>query len=186
MPTADEIRTSFDGYTIQGGQLISDRVHRIVAAIHERYPELEVRWIPDRQAVAENQNQFRIIYKDPEGGEHFIHGVKNEEEFDERVLKWLIQNDGRHNNVTLQDYEAWEEAKNLVEKQVWLDQLDEMEALTASIIKSNKDTYKVNKDLVIKENVLGNQAIKPKIIDAKAVKPPNARDLPDPFKHRNR
>lgn len=154
-----QVRTHFDGYTITEGQLVSDRVQRIVMAIMDYSPELRVDWIPDRQAQAENRPQFKIVHAPPSGEEFILFFVKNEEEFDERVLLRIIQNDqGATGQQTLSEFEAAEATKKLIEKQVYLDAMEEAEDIAAHILKTHKNTYVVNKDLVIKDGIPFNAA----------------------------
>ena len=150
--------TRFDGYTISGGQLISDRVQRIVMAIQEYEPEIEVQWIPDRQAIAEGVPQFKIVHHQPDGHDFILFHVKNEDEFDERVLLRIIENDQRNGKVTYDEYSAWEKTKQLIEKQVYLDALEEAEDIAAHILATHKNTYKVNDNLIIKEGIPFNAA----------------------------
>lgn len=150
--------THFDGFTITEGQLISDRVQRIVMAIKDYEPEIDVEWIPDRQAADENRPQFKIVHRPPDGQEFTLFYVKNEEEFDERVLLRIIQNDQRHSQVTLTEYEAWEQTQKLVEKQVFLDAMDEANDIAKHILQSPLNTYRVNKDFVIKDGIPFNAA----------------------------
>jgi hypothetical protein len=146
--------TRFNGYSIAQGQLVSDRVQRIVMAIHEYFDgEVQVRWIPDRQARDTNTPQFKIVHVQPGKPEFILFHVVNEEEFDERVLLKLIQNDQRNGQVTLSEYEAWEKTQKAIEQQVYLDMMEEAEDMAAHILATHKNTYKVNDDLTIKEGI---------------------------------
>src|SRR6478609_3906777 len=145
--------TKFGGYSIQGGQLISDRVQRIVQAINDYEPELEVQWIPDRQATEQNVAQFKIVHHQPDGHTFTLFHVKNEEEFDERILLRIIQNDQRRGKQNLSEYEAWEQTQKLVNKQLYLDQMEEATDIAAKIFASHKNTYKVNENLTVKEGI---------------------------------
>ncbi len=154
-----QIKTHFDGYTITEGQLISDRVQRIVMAITDYSPELRVDWIPDRQAKAENLPQFKIVHAPPDGQEFILFFVKSEEEFDERVLLRIIENDqGATGQQTWTEFEAAEKAKQLIEKQVYLDAMEEAEDIAKHILKTPLNTYKVNDDLIIKDGIPFNVA----------------------------
>ncbi len=151
---AKDYTTRFNGYTIEGGQLISDRVQRIVTAIHEYGEgEIEVQWIPDRQSAAEGLPQFKIVHHQPDGFDFTLMHVKNEEEFDERVLMRIIQNDQRNGQVSMDEYEAWEKTQKLIERQVYLDMMEEARDVAAHVFESPLNTYKVNKDMTIKEGV---------------------------------
>lgn len=149
----NDLVTRFNGYTISEGQLVSDRVQRIVMAIRDYSDELEVRWIPDRQADAEGIPKFKIVHCPPGQPEFVLFHVKSEDEFDETVLLRIIQNDQRYSKVTLSEYEAWEKAKKLVEKQVYLDQMEQAQDIAAHILSSPQNTYKVNNELTIKDGI---------------------------------
>lgn len=149
----DSAETHFDGYTIMDGQLISDRVQRIVMAIHDYEPNIRVDWIPDRQAKAQNVNQFQIVYAPVGEPEFILFFVKDENEFDERVLQRIIVNDQRNGEVTWDEYSAAEATKKLIEKQVYLDMLEEAHEMAAAVLRSSKDTYKINDQLIFKQGL---------------------------------
>jgi hypothetical protein len=145
--------TRFNGYTIAEGQLISDRVQRIVMAIKEYEPEIEVQWIPDRQAKEEGTPQFKVVHHQADGFDFTLFHVKSEEEFDETVLLRIIENDQRNGQVSLSAYEAWEQTKKLMERQIYLDHMEQAQDMAAHILATHKNTYKVNNDLTIKEGI---------------------------------
>ncbi len=150
---AKDITTRINGYSITEGQLVSDRVQRIVAAIQEYEPEIEVQWIPDRQAASEGKPQFKIVHHQPDGFDFTLFHVKNEEDFDETVLLRIVENDQRRGEVSLDKYEAWEKTKKLIERQVYYDQMEQAQDIAAHVLATNKNTYTVSKDLTIKEGI---------------------------------
>src|SRR6478735_7051539 len=149
----DSVHTSFDGYTIQDGQLVSERVQRIIMAIYDYSPELEVIWIPDRQAKEQNVPQFKIVHRQPDGHDFVLFHVEDEEKFDETILQRIIVNDQRNGTTDINEYEAWERTQKLVGKQVWLDKLEEAADISKHIINSPLHDYKVDKDLRIVEGI---------------------------------
>lgn len=154
----ENIHTSFDGYRIDSGQLISERVQRIVMAINDYEPNIRVEWIPDRQAKEQQQMQFKIVYAPPGEPEFILFFVKDEEEFDERVLQRIIVNDQRNGEHTWDEFSAAEETKKRIEKQVFYDAMEEASEMAAAVLKSSKDTYKINDQLVFKEGLPFNAA----------------------------
>jgi hypothetical protein len=76
--------------------------------------------------------------------------VRRDEDFDIRVLQRLIVNDQSNNSApSIQEYEAWEEAQRLVQKQKHLDELEEAHDMAAHVFKSPLNKYdlgKVGKD----------------------------------------
>lgn len=153
MSDLNDAFTRFGGYTIQDGQLVSDRVQRIIEAIRDYDPSLDVVWIPDRQARAEGIPQFKVIHHQDDGFDFILFHVKDEEEFDERVLLRIIQNDQRKNPVTLSEFEAWEQTKKLMERQLYLDALEEVTDIAAKVFASHKNTYKVNDEVTVKDGI---------------------------------
>lgn len=137
-----------NGYEYRDGRLVSAKVSRIVEAIKDYEPNLDVQWIPP-EARQGNQSAFVITYSPVGGRPYALFHVKTEEEFDERVLRKIIANDQRNGQVKVSDFEAWERSRELVARQEWRDQVEQMNELAASILKSNKSKYKVNDNLVI-------------------------------------
>lgn len=143
------------------GQFVSERIAQVVAAIKEYANDVDVEWIPPANR-SDNEAAFRLVHR-PAGGEPYtIFHIKTEEEFDARVLKRLIHNDGRLGKPVMSEIEAAEEAAKRVAHQRWLDDMQEQNEIASAIFRSNKDTYKVNDDLIISQTKKGNQAVKPK------------------------
>jgi hypothetical protein len=150
-------------YEYRDGQFVSQRVAQVVEAIHEYCPEIEVQWIPEGQRDADTA-AFRLIHHIPGGEPYIIRYVKTEQEFDARVLKELMLGDQRFGKLTIGEIEAAEAAAKAVARQRFLDGIEEANEIAHSVFKSNKSTYKINKDLVISDYLLGNQASKPKFL----------------------
>lgn len=147
-----------DNHIIIDGRLVSERVSRVVEAIHEySNGEIEVQYLPEGARNSE-QAAFILYHNAPNGDRYAIFSVQTEAEFDERVLQKLIAGDQRRGKVGLSDYEAWEAAQQLVAKQKELDALEEMHDIVAHIIATKKNTYKVNDNLIIKEGIPFNAA----------------------------
>jgi hypothetical protein len=143
------------------GQFVSERIAQVVQAIREYSIELDVEWCPPGQRRPD-QAAFKIIHR-PAGGEPYvIFHVKTEEEFDARVLKRIIAGDQRNGELTMSEVEAAEEAAKRVAHQRFLDEMEEAHEIAHAVMKSNKSTYKVNKNLTIKDYLPGNHASKPK------------------------
>lgn len=142
-------------YEYREGQFVSQRVAQVIEAIHEYCPDIEVQWIPQGQRVGNSADTaaFRLIHNIPGGQPYVIFHVKNEDEFDARVLKRLIMGDQRFGNgVTLSELEASEIAARAVARQRFMDELEEANEIAAAIIKSPKDTYKVNDNLIVHQS----------------------------------
>lgn len=141
------------------GQFVSERISQVVQAIREYSPELDVEWCPPNLRQL-GQAAFKIIHRPDGGAPYVIFHVNTEEEFDARVLKRIIAGDQRNGQTTYSDLEAAEEAAKRVAHQRWVDELEEAHEIAQAVMKSNKSTYKVSDDLIIKDYLPGNHAIK--------------------------
>lgn len=150
-----------DKQIVVDGQFVSERVSQVVAAIKSYSPDIDVEWIPPSERNP-FQAAFRLVHNPTDGGAPYtIFHVKTEEEFDARVLKKLIMGDQRNGAVSISEIEASEEAAKRVAHQRWLDELEEQHEMAQAVLKSNKSTYKVRKDLVISDYKKGNQYAPP-------------------------
>lgn len=135
------------------GQFVSAKAERIVLAIKDYEPELEVKWIPPGRRE-EGDAAYAIVHNPPGGKPYIMFYVQTDDEFDERVLYRIIYNDQR--KMGTQQYsevEAWEETQKRLAKQEELDRLEEAADIAYHVFKSPLNTYRVNKDLVIKDGV---------------------------------
>jgi ribosomal protein S7 len=146
-----------NSYSIIEGQLVSDKIERVVLAIKEYEPRIEVKWCPDR-GRDRSVPAFKIIYHDESGHDFTLFHVMTEEEFDVRVLQKIIANDQRNGKASLSEFEAWEEAQRAVQKQKSLDDLEATADIVASVLKTNKNDYRVSRDIRIKEGIPFNVA----------------------------
>ncbi len=141
-----------DKQIVVDGHFVSEKVSRIVAAIKEYCPELEVQYIPVGSRRQE-QAAFRIIHN-PVGQEPYtIFHVKDEGEFDARVLKKLIAGDQRGGELKYSDVEAADRAAALVAKQIWEDERDEAIDKMWHMFNTPLNTYKIDKDTIMKEGI---------------------------------
>lgn len=133
------------------GHLVSAKIQRIIEAIRDYEPELDVQWIPPGQR-SEGQAAFAIIHR-PVGRPHYVlFYVKSEEEFDERVLSKIIYNDQRNGSRTLTELETWEETQRLLERQAYLDKMEEASDIARFVAKTHLNKIRINKDLIIHDN----------------------------------
>lgn len=139
------------------GGFVSERVRQVIEAIHDYNHELEVQWIPPL-ARKPGDAAFRIIHR-PMGREPYVvFHVKTEAEFDTRILMRLIAGDQSSGAIKYSDVEAAEKAAELVAKQRAHDQLQEDIEKMHAVLKSPLNTYRLDKDTVIKDGI--PQAIK--------------------------
>lgn len=139
-----------NGHIVVDGQFVSSKIEQLVQSIKDYDPDLDVQWIPT-DTRKPGDPAFCIRYS-PVGQKPFIlFFVKTEEEFDERVLMRIIANDQRHGKTTLSEFEAWELSHKLVQDRKFKDSMEEAEEIARSVFKSHLNTYRVSKDLVIKD-----------------------------------
>jgi len=153
---------AMDRMVVVDGVFVSEKIERIVLAIKDYEPRLEVKWLPP-QAREDKQTgvtlpAFEIIYHAEDGLSQTLFYVKDEEEFDERVLARIVYNDQRKSSTSWTELTAWEETRKLIAKQAYLDEMEEAQDLAEHIIKTHLNTYKVNDGLIIKDGVPFNAA----------------------------
>ena len=96
-------------YEYRDGHLVSQRVSQVVAAIQEYAPEVEVQWVPPAQRDNDTA-AFRLVHHPKDREPYVIFHVKNEDEFDARILKRLMMGDQRNGPLTIGEIEASEAA----------------------------------------------------------------------------
>lgn len=154
------VHTNLPGNThiVVDGQFVNARVSRVVEAINTYYHgEVRVTYLPEK-ARTDGQAAFAVEHHPSGQRPYVIFYVKNEEDFDERVLQRLIFNDQRHGKVDISELEAWDKAKAAVSRQEYLDAMEEANDIAFHVFKSPKNTYKVNKDLIIQDDLPFNAA----------------------------
>lgn len=135
-----------DKHVVVDGHFVSQRISQLVRALQDYCPEIEVLWVPPSARMNE-EAAFKIMHR-PEGRDAYcITTVKTEDDFDERLLKKIIAGDQRSGEVRYTDFEAWETAQKLAEKQVWEDSLEEANELALALIKTNKSNYIIDKNM---------------------------------------
>jgi hypothetical protein len=134
------------------GSLIAAEIGRVVEAIRQYDPLIEVQWIP-RDARGEGDAAFRLVHNPVGGRPYVMFYVQTEDEFDHRVLKRIMMNDQARTGgkTTMSEFEAHRRAQEAVKQQKFRDQMEEANDIAFHVFKSKLNTYRVNKDLVIKE-----------------------------------
>lgn len=140
-------------HVLVDGQFVSAKIERMVQAIKDYDQDLNVEWVPPG-ARRDGQAAFKISYGAPGTVPYTLFYVQKDEDFDERVLARIIQNDQRVNGGTkLSDYEAWEAAQKVAANRARLDAIEEANDIAYHVLKTPLNTYRVNKDLVIKDGI---------------------------------
>lgn len=145
--------TRSNGYVfVDGTNLVSVEIQNTIQALHDYDQHIHVQWIPPG-ARSQGQAAFKITHEEPGKPPYVIMHVKEDEDMNPTLLKKIIAGDARWGNDAMKDVRAAEIAADLMKKQAWDDHLAEQEDLVKSIINSRLNTYRVNKDLVIKEGI---------------------------------
>jgi len=140
-----------DRHVFVDGQLVSEKVHRIVQAIKDYEPELDVQWVPPA-ARREGQAAFAVIHRPVGKADYILFYVQDEAEFDERVLYKIIYNDQRNGKTTITELEAFEEAQKLLKRQAYLDALEEAHDMARFVLKSPLHKINMGNGLVINDH----------------------------------
>jgi hypothetical protein len=87
--------------------------------------------------------------------------VRNDEDFDERVLLRIIANDQRTANgkPKYSELVAWETTQKLLAKQAYLDRMEEAADMTAVFLRSKLHTFNFGNGVVLKDGIPGNAAV---------------------------
>lgn len=145
IPQSDRMVATSDG------TFVSERVQNVVEAIREYDENIEVQYIPVRARVG-NEPAFRLVHNIPGGEPYVMFHVKDESEFDARVLKKIIMNDQAKNKTHVSEYDAWEETKRRIFNQQFKDRLEEANDIAFHVLRSPLNTYRVDKNTVIKDH----------------------------------
>lgn len=154
----DTIPDLHKGHIVVEGVFVNADVHRVVQAIKDYEPELDVRWIPPAQRT-EQEPAFAIIHDAPGNKPYVLFYVQSEAEFDMRVLQRIIYNDQRQTGQQqYSELEALETAQKLIQQQEWQDRMEEANDIAAHILRTPLNTYKVNDNFIIKDGIPFNAA----------------------------
>ena len=151
-----------NGSVFVDGSLVSARHQRLVQAIMEYCDELEVLWVAPENRMP-GQAAFKIIHCAPQNNyePYTMFHVQNDEDFDERVLARIIANDeytGKRKTSLGDEMAAYEEAQGRLEHQKFLDMMEERNDIAAHLLKTRKQVYKVNDDLIVDASIPVNMA----------------------------
>jgi hypothetical protein len=123
---------------LDDGHFVSARVVRLIEIIREKWPSLDVKWVP-REMRSETQPAFLIV-EQHQGQELPVFFVQNEEEFDGTVIERLIMSDSQQHNVH-DVVEARNQAIRLVQEKIKDDAREERLDMVRSAVKSGKYDY---------------------------------------------
>lgn len=125
---------------LEDGHFVSSRVVRLIEVIREKWPTLDVKWIP-REMRSADDPAFLIVEKS-QGQEFPVFHIKDESEFDGTVIERLIQSDSQYTNVH-SDIEAHNEAIRLIASKIEDDMREERMEIIRYAIRSGKFNYTV-------------------------------------------
>jgi hypothetical protein len=133
------------------GSLVSAKISRVVEAIRDYDPSIDVEWVP-HGARGPRDAAFRLVHRPMGGKPYIMFYVQTEEEFDERVLKRIYANDqAKGGGTTLSEFEAHSKAQRELERRKNEDSVAEANDIAWHVFKSKLNTYRVSKGHVVKE-----------------------------------
>lgn len=143
---------------LEDGHFVSARVVRLIEIIREKWPELDVKWIP-REMRGEDEPAF-LITEMRDGVEYPVFHVLSEEVFDGSVIERLILSDNAHGNVH-DHIEARNKAVRMVQEKIKEDEREERLDIVRHAVKSGKYDYtvKTKEKGVIKLDTHGGKII---------------------------
>lgn len=123
---------------LEDGSWASAKIVRIVELIHDYDPHITVKWIPrDRRAPGDDAFQ---LFEERNGKEYAFMSVRDESEFDERVLKRIIDADNLLGNVQ-QKMEAHNEMLRDLERREREEKRAEAREFAAAVFGSPLNRY---------------------------------------------
>ena len=134
------------------GSLVPQRVVDIVETIQEMWPgRVFVNINRDWRPGQELSHKFVIVERTPDGKEFPVLWIKDEDEFTGEIIERLILADNARGNV-LTRMQARNAAVRALQKKVAKDKMAEKADIAAAVMKSPLNTYRVDKDTVIKDH----------------------------------
>ncbi len=150
-----------DAFTVVDGRMVSERVQRICLAIKDYEPNIEIKWLPPEarrdKATDTVLPAYEIVYHE-NGQKITLMYVKDDKDFDERILWRIIVNDQRNGKQNWNEFSAWEESQKLIKKQEYLDELEQAQDIAEHVLKSHLNKYVVTPNLVIRDGIPFNTA----------------------------
>lgn len=140
------------GTEVINGQFVNQKVRQVVDAIRDYEPEIEVQYIP-QSARTEGQAAYRLIHRPVGRDPYVMFTVRRDEDFDSRVLQKIIANDNRNGVTSISELDAYDAAQKAVAHQAYLDRVEEANDIAFHVLRTNKNTYKVNDHLTIKDGI---------------------------------
>lgn len=122
------------------GHFISERVSRLIEIIRDRWPTLDVKWIPP-ELRGSNEDAFLIVENLPDGRSVPVFRVHREQDFDGSILERIINADNANGDVASR-IEAQNEAVRLIQAKLEQEKRDEAHDLAKSIINSPLHSFK--------------------------------------------
>lgn len=123
------------------GRWISERVSRIVEAINDYDPSIDVQWVPPDQRELGDPT-FRLMETRPNGQRFIMFYVQDENAFDESVLARIFQSDATKNKLTLSSIDANNDAIRAVKLKKQMEELEEAGDFLATALKSPLHTFR--------------------------------------------
>lgn len=121
------------------GTFVSQNQVRINEILQDYDPALQLQWIPPDQRMGDSGPAFRVVhFKDGSAP----YAVAFADECDERLLAKVFEADQTNNPNRLSFIDNYNNALELVRAKEMEEQRQEDHALAASILRSNKSSYR--------------------------------------------
>lgn len=127
----------------ESGHWVNDKVSRCVELIKMYDPNIEVQWVPPENRLP-GDPEFRLLECAPNRPPYVMFYVQSADEFDERVLARVIQQDAAKNNFSLSIIDAHNDAVKLMKAKKDEEEAEERADLVKHILKSPKARYRHN------------------------------------------
>lgn len=124
------------------GSWINSKIARLIEIIRERYPDLDVVWIP-RERRAADDAAFAIVETLKDGRQVVALYIKTEAEFNESILERLIRADmlNKDPQKVNAEIEAKNEATKLIRNKKQQEQMQEVMDPYLYALRSGKHKY---------------------------------------------
>jgi hypothetical protein len=121
----------------EDGHWINEEISRTVEIIRQKWPNLDVKWIPPENRGPKDA-AFAITERLPDGREVVLRHVQTEKEFNRNVLA-LIELGDTSKHDTLSIIEAQERAYREYEQKLFEEQIAEANDFSAFVIRGGRD-----------------------------------------------
>lgn len=133
---------------LSDGHWVNERVAHIVEEIRAYHPHLDVMWNPN---AGPDEPEFLVVENIPDGRQEIVIAVNSQAEFTGEILARIIAGDTSRRDV-LSEMDAKNEAVMRLQRKMAEESFAEVKDIAKHVLQSPLNSYRVNKDLVIKDH----------------------------------